>query len=91
MLVGLLGILDLFAAAMIFWPGLWLSILFILGVIYFIKGAMSLTGSLLGGFWFDWMGLTDLLVGISFIFMINVPFLWVPLFLKGLWSVVTGW
>lgn len=91
MFVALLGILDVLATVLLLWPGLWLDVLFVLGVIYALKGLSSLVGSVLGGYWFDWMGATDLLVGISFIFLMEIPYLWAPLLLKGVISVVTGW
>ena len=91
MFVALLGFLDLFATAMLLWPDLWADILVTLGIIYLIKGGISFVGSVLGGFWFDVMGIVDLLVAVSLIFAFEIPFLWVALLVKGLFSAATGW
>jgi len=90
MIVAFLGMLDVFAAALLLWPGLWPGVLFVLGIIYALKGLSSLAGSLAGGFLFDWMGATDLLAGLCFILGFAIPYLWMVLLLKGIMSLLTG-
>jgi len=90
MFVALLGLLDILAAAILVWH-LWPELALLLGIVYLIKGLSSILGSIFSGFWFEWMGITDILVGISFVLALEIPFLWIPLFLKGLFSAITGW
>jgi len=86
----LLGIADLIAAFLLVNPGVFVTIAFIFGVLHLIKGISSIIGGIISGFFFEFMGAIDLLTGICLIFVWDIPYLWIPLAIKGLYSVVTG-
>lgn len=89
-LVLLLGIADLIAAFLLVNPGVFVTIAFIFGVLHLIKGISSIIGGLLSGFFFEFMGAIDLLTGLCLLFTFEIPYLWIPLAIKGIYSVVTG-
>jgi hypothetical protein len=85
-----LGIFDFAVGFLTIWPGAIRNITMIIGIIALLKGISSLIGSLASGFWFDFMGVIDLIAGLALIFVWEVPYLWLPLFLKGGWSLLMG-
>lgn len=91
MIVFFLGLIDIFAALILLFPNsILLGAAFWIGAIHLIKGIASLTGAIMSGWWFEWMGLTDLLTGLALLLFWNVPYLWAPLIFKGIWSIILG-
>lgn len=90
-LCALLGLTDMFAAWLLLNPGWFPAVGFILGVVMLIKAASSLMGGAFGSFMIIVMGLIDLLAGIALVLGWNIPFLWLPLGIKGFYSFVSGW
>ena len=87
----LLGIADIIAAALLLNPGVFLTVAFIFGVLHLIKGISSIVGGILSGFLFEFMGAIDLLTGLALLFTWDIPWLWLPLAIKGLYSIISGW
>ncbi len=90
-LCALLGLLDMFAAWMLFSPGWLPAVAFVLGVAMVIKAASSLMGGAAGSLMIVAMGLIDMLSGISLLLGWGIPFLWLPLGIKGFYSFIMGW
>jgi hypothetical protein len=91
--VALLGIADLLAAWLVTDPTVFVDLAFVLGIFHLIKGISSIVGSVIFGIsplWI-WMDLTDLLTGLTLLFFWQLPWLWIPLVLKGTWSLFIGW
>jgi hypothetical protein len=91
--VALLGIADIIAAVLVADPAVFVDLAFVLGIFHLIKGLASIAGSVIFGIsplWI-WMDLTDLLTGLTLLFFLQLPWLWIPLVLKGTWSLLTGW
>ncbi|MBR9682682.1 MAG: hypothetical protein GOV02_03315 [Candidatus Aenigmarchaeota archaeon] len=87
----LLGIIDIIAglalASFELFPP---SIMHFLGILMLLKGLYSFITSLLGGFPFDLLGLLDILAGIALLLLLPFNILWIPLIIKGVYSIVIG-
>ncbi len=87
----ILGIIDILAglafASFELFPQ---SIIYFLGILMLLKGLYSYITALMGGFPFDLLGLIDIFAGISLIFLWPFNILWVPLVIKGVYSLVVG-
>ena len=91
MMLLMLGVLDIaIGTALAAQGSLAASILLALGILAVIKGAFSVLNNIVTGFWLDVLGFLDLLAGISLIMGWSVPFLWIIVIVKGLWSVIMG-
>jgi hypothetical protein len=91
MLLIVLGLLDIFAGFSLLSLGsIPSSILIIIGAIIALKGVASLLGSLASRYYLDWMGWVDLIAGLLLIFTFDVPFFWILLMLKGVYTIIRG-
>lgn len=89
MLLAVLGILDTVAAGalIIAFPR---AIVFWLGALILIKGISSVIGGAIEGWWFDVLGWIDLVAAVCLLLGWSIPFLWLALLAKGLWSIGMG-
>jgi hypothetical protein len=90
MLLLILGALDIFAASLLLFAGVFPEIAYLMGIIILFKGRFSVIGAAAGGYFFDIMGWIDLIAGMCLCFGISIPFIWLILFLKGVFSILSG-
>lgn len=61
-----------------------------LGIFILLKAISSLIGSFATKFFFDFMGILDLIVGLSLIFSWNIPWIGILILIKGVYSLIFG-
>ncbi|MCD6478178.1 MAG: hypothetical protein J7K87_04200 [Candidatus Aenigmarchaeota archaeon] len=88
MLLLILGVIDILAGLCLLYPSLFSFMIFYVGIIVLLKGLMSFLSSVLNNYWFDWMGIVDIIVGVALLIGLRIPHLWLVPILKGLYSVV---
>ncbi len=71
---------DFFGQEFIFW----------VATLMLVKGIFSVGGSVLSGFFLDFLGGIDLAAGVMLLAGISFPLFWLAPFLKGLFSFVSG-
>lgn len=93
----LLGILEIFAGVIVYFHYFPILEFFLwLGLIYTLKGAWSIVSSVAYSYWYDWMGVLDLLAGLVMILIFygNIfSFFWIvglAHIMKGLYTVVVS-
>jgi hypothetical protein len=89
-LLSLLGLIETIVATHLMWPFIPQEWLLYIAIFYFLKAFSSFLGSFMMGFIWEFMGLVDLLLVIAIILDINIPFLWLALLIKGIFSFVSG-
>lgn len=88
MFLTLLGIIDILA-------GIWITfginyIAYYLGVVILIKGIFSLIGSFASKFFLDFLGVLDIIVGLSLMFAWDIPWIGIFIIVKGIYSLIVG-
>jgi len=86
----IMGLIETIVAVHLAWPFLPESWLLYIAVYYFIKALSSFLGSFLMGFIWEFMGLIDLLVAMTIILAVPIPYLWLALLIKGMFSFISG-
>lgn len=86
----ILGLLDLIVGLGLVLPIFSNAFIFYLGIFTAFKGLFSLVSSFAQGFYFEWIGASDLIAGIMFIFGFRIPWFWLIPFLKGVYSIAIG-
>jgi hypothetical protein len=89
-LLAILGLIEVIVATHLMWPFIPQDWLLYIAIFYFLKSFSSFLGSFMMGFIWEFMGLVDLLLVIAIILDINIPFLWLALLIKGIFSFVSG-
>lgn len=87
MFVTILSLIDILAGISLAFPN-FLS--FYLGIIILIKGISSVVGSFASGFFFEIMGIIDLITGILLLLNFNLPWFWLLPILKGIFCLLIG-
>jgi len=90
MLLFILGLFDILIGFALLTPNFFNPMLIYLAIIVLIKGGFSLIGSISQNYWFDWMGVVDIIAGFCLFFNLTIPYFWLLLILKGLYSILTG-
>jgi hypothetical protein len=85
-----MGFIETIIAIHLFWPFIPQEWLLYIAVYYFIKAASSFLGSFLMGFLWEFMGLVDLLVALTLVLAVPIPFLPIALLIKGVFSFFSG-
>jgi len=89
-LLSILGLIETIVAIHLVWPFLPNEWMLYIAIFYFFKSISSFLGSFLMGFIFEFMGLIDILVAASIILAVPIPFLWLALLIKGMFSMFSG-
>ena len=84
------ALFDIAVGLGLIFPELYGEFLLTLATIALVKGSISVLGSLLAGFFFDYMGWMDLLAGLSLLFGFGIPFFWILMMLKGVMCFFMG-
>ncbi|OGI12581.1 hypothetical protein A3K64_01605 [Candidatus Micrarchaeota archaeon RBG_16_36_9] len=87
LILALLGILDIIAGISLVLPNF---IVLYIGIIFIFKGIFSIVGSFAAEYFFDIMGIIDLIAGIMLLTHFSIPFFWVLLMIKGAYSIIVG-
>jgi hypothetical protein len=90
MLLAIISIIDIIAAILIIFPGIFSSIVFYVAVLMLIKALSSLLGGLLAKDFIIILGLIDLLAGLMLLFNFSIPWFWLIILLKGVYSFIVG-
>ena len=100
MLLFVLGVLDIIIGGALWWaagPGVaGATILIVLGIVWFLKGLWSILSAAAAGFFFDVLGVFDLVSGIflSLAYLgLGFEFFWymaLLMIVKGLYSFIMG-
>ena len=86
MLLAIIGVVDILAGISLIYPNF---LGFYLGVILLLKGASSIIGGISSKM-FIVLGAIDVLASFMLFFNLSIPWLWVILVLKGIYSIMTG-
>ena len=87
----LLGVVDVIAALIFLSNGLFpAGIVCYVAWIMLLKGLYSFLTALLSGFPYDILGLIDIVAGLALMFSLPFSILWIPLILKGAYSMMVG-
>lgn len=87
MILKILGFLDVITSIALF-LGSQNTLFMTIGVIIFIKGVYSIVSSVASGYYFDIMGVIDLISGICLLSGFGIPFLWLVMLAKGAYSMI---
>jgi uncharacterized membrane protein HdeD (DUF308 family) len=87
MLLALIGLIDIAAGFTLLIPNF---LGFYLGAILILKSLSSIMGGLASKSLFVVLGIIDLLAGLMLVLNFSLPWLWVILILKGVYSFVVG-
>lgn len=90
MLLIILGALDMIVGLGLALPLFSNAFMFYLGIFIALKGLFSLVSSFAQGFYFEWIGASDLIAGLMFVFGFRIPWFWLIPFLKGVYSFAIG-
>ncbi|MBI4175573.1 MAG: hypothetical protein HY518_00060 [Candidatus Aenigmarchaeota archaeon] len=101
MLLFLLGILDMFAGVLLMAgkvaPLTENGLVFLIGILFVLKGAWSMLAAMAAGFFFDFLGIVDIFAGLFLLLAVwNLYFdfflyMGIVVMLKGLYSFFAGW
>ncbi|MEM5772307.1 MAG: hypothetical protein QXF15_00470 [Candidatus Aenigmatarchaeota archaeon] len=98
MIVKILSLIDILVGVCIFNPEIFKNAIIYIGIFIFLKGVYSIICSISSNYFFDWMGIIDLisgiiiftiLIGYSSIIQGIITFFWMFPILKGIYSFIT--
>ena len=87
MIIAILGVLDIIAGISLVFPN---PLVYYIGIIFLIKGILSVIASFGAQFYLDFMGFIDLIVGAMLLFHFSIPFFWILPLIKGAYSLIAG-
>ncbi len=91
MFIIILGILDVIAGFLTFLEtDIVTGVFFYFGCFMLLKGIYSMLTSAVKGWYLDFMGWIDLLAGITLLTVWNIPYIWVLVIIKGVYSAMFG-
>ena len=91
MLLLILGLLDVIVGLSILFKEIFAGIVLALGFIALIKGIFSIIGGLMSKFFLDVLGWIDFIAGIILLLNFSIPFFWLAVIAKGVYSIIMGW
>lgn len=86
LILKIFGTIDIISGIALLIPEILLPMCSIIGTIVLLKGIYSVSSSLFVGYFYDIMGILDLLAGITLILSFNIPLLWILMIIKGIAS-----
>jgi len=86
MLLTILSLLDILAGLLLLFRISFLAS--VVGIIVLLKGISSVLGSIISRNFFDWMGLIDLVVGLTLVFNLGLDWFWIFPVLKGSYTLI---
>ncbi len=87
MILAILGLFDIIVGVSLALPNF---LAFYIGVIVLIKGVSSIVGSFAVKYFFDFMGFIDLIAGVILLLNFSIPWFWLLLMIKGIYSLIIG-
>jgi uncharacterized membrane protein HdeD (DUF308 family) len=87
MLLAIIGLIDIIAGLSLLFPNF---LGFYLGVILLLKSLTSILGGIASKSLFFLLGIIDLVAGLMLVLNFNLPWVWLILIVKGLYSFVVG-
>lgn len=90
MLLALISLLDIIAGIMLLFPGFGESIAIYVVILMLIKATSSLLGGALESPLIAILGLIDLFAALMIFFNFNMPWFWLLVLMKGIYSFLIG-
>ncbi len=87
MLLAIVGLIDIAAGFTLLFPNF---LGFYLGIILLVKSLSSIVGGLASKSLFIVLGIIDLIAGLMLVFNFSMPWVWIILVIKGVYSFVIG-
>lgn len=87
MLLSIIGLIDIIAGITLLFPNF---LGFYIGVIMLLKSLTSIVGGLASKSAFVLLGIIDLIAGLMLVLNFSLPWVWLILVLKGIYSFVVG-
>jgi len=90
-----ISIVEIFAGLLVIYPiAIFIQIIFYMSIIYILKGVWSMISSIAAGYYFDWMGGLDFIIGITLLLIfsgVTFSFFWIiglAHILKGIYTLL---